>query len=163
MATTQPDTAARLMADLKDTGLTALDFGHDNSLDLLVEIDLEGYADIQIAEPLAFHAERAGDAWRVLVDEGGYLTTAGAAKVVAELTRLITAATGLTVDIEHADYRQYDDEPTFGVSILTDYRPDETLQQWTDRIGWPVMATYINVTDPGTFGSPYLFDAVVNR
>ena len=48
-------------------------------------------------------------------------------------------------------------------SIHTDYREGETVAEWIDRIGWPVIATLTNATDPGTFNYPYLFSAMLYK
>ena len=165
-----------LMSDYADNGIDGADLGAtDNYPRFLVEVADDGHADVEITEPLAFHAELAqsdeqqsgsdyrGVAWRTLTDENGYLTSDATAKVAAELARLITSETGLTLDVVHEPDRELEDLPSVGLSVRTDYRPGETVQQWTDRVGWPVIATVINVTDPGTFNCPYLFSAILYR
>lgn len=66
--------------------------------------------------------------------------------------------------IELADGKGYGTVHKDGCRDLRDAEPlgnAETYDAWFDRIGWPVIATLINATDPGTFMFPYLFSAIL--
>lgn len=163
-----------LVADLADRGINPA----ESPYDCLLEVDVEEHhAVIVWTETLGFHAEYNGrreypaahgypawsteDSWSPLVDEHGWLTPDAETALQIRLAELMpTEAHGATVFI--ADPR--DDHPNIVFEVVTDYAAEgETYEAWLDRIGWPVIATLINVTDPGTFNSPYLFDASTFR
>jgi hypothetical protein len=150
-----------MMADLVDRG--ALPDPDDSRFYLEINTE-ERQAVICFVEPLQFHAEYNGprpysakDYWAPLVTSDGYLKSDVSERISARLQRLISEQGHVSVSVEHADYLEYDDEPSLGLEIVTDYRDAETFDHWLDRIGWPAIATTINVTDPGTFNSAYLF------
>jgi hypothetical protein len=124
-----------------------------------------GHIDITFTEPLGFHHERAvagsppaGGQWADCVDSDGKLTSTASQRLIAQLRTL----TGVG-DIERQPDAEFDDEPCWAVSFRTDVLAGETLAQWHQRIGWPVIATVINTTDPGTFNSPYLFSVLTDQ
>lgn len=137
-----PDT---LMEDLKDRG----EMPAEAPYDCVIEIDKEERQAIIVwTELLQFHAEHNETEWKWLTyEQEDYL-----AKRLAEL---IQKQAGKTVQVHSGSSG---DEPNVSFEVVTDYRDGETYQQWLDRVGWPVVATLINVTDPGTFMSAYLFD-----
>ncbi|MEB3023352.1 MULTISPECIES: hypothetical protein [Mycolicibacter] len=143
------------------------DVGPDGDSRFRFEVGEEGTVDIIFCEPLRFHQELAdtdhrniGGAqyrpWSDFVNANGYLTDANSEKLVAELRKM----TGVS-DIEHEPSAEFEDEPSWAVSIRTDYRQGETIASWHSRIGWPVVAAIVNTTDPGTFNCPYLFSAIL--
>lgn len=157
--------------DLADLGENPADAPYDCRL----EIDKEEHKAIIVwTETLKFHAELAQldeqrfsptvhhHKWSTLTDEHGWLTVEAQNNLEAELTKLLREKANLvgtdrTVWTENTD----DNEPSVTWEIVTDYLPDETYEAWLDRIGWPVIATLINATDPGTFMFPYLFSAIL--
>lgn len=152
-----------LVADLADSGINPAESPYDCRLEVDVE---EHHAVIVWTETLAFHAAYNGpakgwyasgeDDWASLVDGDGWLTPDAETSLQVRLAALLPpAAIGATVFI--ADPRN--DEPSITFEVTTDYIEGEAYEAWLDRIGWPVIATLINVTDPGAFNSPYLFDA----
>jgi hypothetical protein len=150
-----------LMSSFIDRGIDGIDLSDDPQY--RVEVDNEGHADIMWTEYLGFHQRLAdGDhakfgnapAWSQFVDEFGFLTAENETKLVAELVKLTSVA-----DIETVEYGG--DEPCVTFSVRTDYLQGETVDQWFDRIGWHVVATLTNATDPGTFNFPYLFSAIL--
>lgn len=77
-----------------------------------------------------------------------------------------TAVTLEIIDIAEHDMDSY--QPG-NYAITLSFIPDESgrwngWQNWdsekTSDAMWDILATFINVTDPGTFGSPYIMDAV---
>lgn len=160
-----------LIADMADRGeLIETGDVHDTRFMLEVDTD-ERRATIVFTEVLAFHAEYNGPQtfqtpgfptvttegkWTPLVDEDGFLTHDAETALAGRLSAMMpSAADGSAVFIADSN----DDEPNVVIEITTDYTDGETYESWLDRIGWPIVATLINVTDPGTFNSPYLFDA----
>jgi hypothetical protein len=154
--------------DLIDIGTKMVDLADRGELPdpddkrFYLEIDAERQrAIICFVESLRFHAEYNGqDDWASLVTSHGFLTPETADRVAGRLQQLISKQGHVNVSVEHADYLEHDDEPSLGLEIVTDYQDDETFDHWLDRIGWPVIATTINVTDPGTFNSAYLFSGL---
>lgn len=164
-------TGNTLMADLADRGENPA----DNDPRFLLEINRDSnQAVLCFVEPLAFHAElaRADEAkgypavhrWADLVDSTGYLTDAAAEVLRGEISRLFVSKGGIsTAQVDLAEHLQHDDESSVGVEVTTTYQVNETYNSWVDRIGWPIVATLIDITDPGTFNCPYLFSALLHR
>lgn len=176
------DVATRMM-DLVDRGVDGYEVTADNDPRFRVEVsgdNGENHAVICFVEPLRFHAELAQadeerfshaatqtwHKWSELTDDDGYLTAESTEKITTELAAVITGENGgkiVDFDVSHADYLEFEDEPTLGIEVGTTFGADETFESWFDRIGWPVIATIINATDPGTFNFPYLFSAILYR
>ena len=165
MTTIAPETPMAALAD-RGEPLT-----QPNEPYMYLEINRdEREAVICFTEPLAFHAElaqreessiRGQRPWADLTDEHGYLTPEQQGKIGTELAKLIKGQTG--VDATVYSESGWDDEPSIGFEIVTTYQDGETFNSWFDRAGWPIVATIINVTDPGTFNCPYLFSAILYR
>lgn len=174
---TRADSAADSpMADHVDNDLYPMDLGDDWHMPYRILVYGGGdgnYADIVWREELRFHHELAdSDAaklgernaqykpWPHYTDDSGmWLTAENESILVDELKRL----TGIE-DIETAEDGDPDgDDGYIAFSIRTDYRDGETVAEWVDRIGWHVIATLTNATDPGTFNYPYLFSAMLYR
>lgn len=156
--------AETLVADLADRGEPLAESSDAYSCYLEVDTD-EHRAIIVWVEPLAFHASwnnyrkwqarPATDRWSQHVDGDGWLTPGAEDALKIRLAEMLPKSEiGDTVDT--IDYGG--DEPTITFEIVTSYEDGETFSHWYDRIGWPIVATLISVTDPGTFNSPYLFD-----
>lgn len=145
--------ADTLMADLADMGENPAEAPYA----CWIEIDRENsLAIVCWSEDLKFHAEYKGDRWKERVDEDGWLTATAEGYIANRLAALIKKQAGVAVEVDTIDYGG--DEPNITFEVVTDYQDGETYEHWLDRIGWPVVATLINVTDPGTFNSAYLFD-----
>lgn len=124
----------------------------------LLEVDNEGHADIVFVDTLAFHAERLGEDWAVVSDKNGYLTSKAGEWIASALAAMLRERAGIeSPDVAYAEGLEYDDEPSYALSIRTRYSDGETFESWLDRVGWPVIATVTNASDPGTFNHPYLF------
>lgn len=154
------------VADLAEQDIDSVALVGDNDPSFRFYVTDDGHVDISVVETLRFHQELA-DAdharyggkyrpWSDFVDAEGRLTSSNSDKLVAELRRLTGVGT-----IEHDGDLELEGEPSWGVSIRTAYLPGESLAQWHDRIGWPVIAAVRNATDPGTFNYPYLFSAML--
>lgn len=110
-------------------------------------------------EPLELHAERIGPRWGSLVDDGGHLLPGVEGALVDRLANLLPASAAGSVINTVDDYAEAD-RPAVRIEIATNYHDGETFDRWFDRVGWPVVATLRNITDPGTFNSPYLFSGL---
>jgi hypothetical protein len=168
------------MIDLKDRGENPAEGDPGENRYLLEINEQDEYNDDNLAiitfvEPLRFHAELAQadeerfsessrqdwNTWASLIGGAGFLNDEPTDKLVAELQKLIDQHAGPDVTVERADYVAGDYEPALGVEFVTHFLPGETFGSWMDRIGWPVIATVNNATDPGTFNFPYLFSAIL--
>jgi hypothetical protein len=133
--------------------------GHDPRF--AVEVSDEGNrATLIFNEPLAFHADLAKrytpEEWKTRTDADGELT-AEFEEVLLERLRgyLWDVLPSVPEYIGTTDGGDY--EPNFTIEISADYLEGETFDQWHARIAWPIIATLINVSDPGTFNKPYWF------
>lgn len=151
-------TATDTLVSLSGSQLSWTEIGLDDSR-FTVNIAESGDATIEIGflEPLHFHKDREPDLWATLVDSDGTLTHDAEERIVAHLGDLVRQRiSNSSFTIENLSGSTGDDEDVLGVSFYTEYTPGETFGQWWDRIGWPIIAQTINVTDPGTFDAPYL-------
>ncbi|QDM58027.1 hypothetical protein SEA_BOMBITAS_195 [Mycobacterium phage Bombitas] len=160
------------MSATADTLVSAFaDLGEplDDEANCYLEVDTEERQAIIVwVESLAFHAEFNGprqyvatssyfvdkampDHWSAHVDADGWLTRAATDAIVARLQGYIGDC-GKVYELEYGG-----DEPNITFEIVTSYEDGETFDHWFDRVGWPIVATLRNVTDPGAFMSPYLF------
>lgn len=157
------------LADYADYDLDCRDVAPDGDGRFRFEVTGDGHVDITFVEPLQFHQNLADNdhqriglpqyrPWSDFVDDRGYLLPEHSDALVEELKKL----TGIT-SIEHEPDSEDDEEPSWAVSIRTDYSPGETVASWHARIGWPTVATIVDVIDPGTFNTPYLFSAMLYR
>lgn len=106
-------------------------------------------------ENLRFHIDLFGDTLDVTSDN--FIT-----RVSRELNRLLPD--GFTGMVEWAEGGDDGDSPdlTFYVRLTADEGrlPLDTDADEAMAILWPAIATLFNITDPGTFGSEYLFTGV---
>lgn len=145
--------APELVADMADRGEPLAESPNDCYL----EVDRDDHKAIVVwRESLAFHAEWNGARWSDFVDSDGWLTGSAQLKLAQRLTAYLLKA-GIEADV-YTGMHDGMDEPNLTFEVVTAYRAGETFKSWHERTGWPVVATLINVTDPGTFMSPYLFD-----
>lgn len=122
-------------------------------------------------ERFADHVVQTGNRWDDLT-EGGWLKPEAERALAGELARILTAegvstAAWTVHGDDHDEPVQVwvadggGDEPSVTFEVVTDYSEGESYESWFDRIGWPVVATLINCTDPGTFNFPYLFSRIL--
>jgi hypothetical protein len=143
-----------LVADLVDRGEPLA----ESPVDCYLEVDRDDHKAIIVwREPLAFHIEWNGARWSEHADSDGWLASSAELQFANRLTDYLRRAGVDDADVYTEGYNG-EDEPTLTFEVVTPYRAGETFKSWFDRIGWPVVATLTNVTDPGTFMSPYLFD-----
>lgn len=146
------------LASLSGSHLSSIELAIDDPRFTVVIADNgESTVYIEFVEPLAFHKEREPKLWSALVDSGGSLTAAADARLVEYLGNLVrqrVSDQNFSVDSEPS--LGGDEEEVLGVSYSAAYTAGETFDQWWERIGWPIIAETINVTDPGTFNAPYL-------
>lgn len=159
-----------LMSNHVDNDLYPQDLGDDAYKPYRVLVGADGRAEILWREELRFHRELAdADAerisrvyrpWSHYTDAGGvFLTAENEALLVDELKRLTKVNDIETMEDGDPDPESGDGYIAFSISVP--YQAGETVVQWVDRIGWRVIATLINATDPGTFNYPYLFSAML--
>lgn len=142
-----------LVADMADRGEPLAESPND----CILEVDRDDHKAIAVwRESLAFHIEYNGARWSDFADSDGWLTSSAELALATRLTSHL-AKGGIEADVYTTGHNG-EDEPTLTFEVVTAYRAGETYKSWYDRIGWPIVATLINVTDPGTFNSPYLFD-----
>lgn len=152
-----------LMSAFQGDRIDFMDLGLDDDPRFAVEVaepaEGDGVASIIFFERLEFHADLAQrftpDEWRERTDADGELT----GKFIDTLLDRMTGY--LSEKVEGPLYvgttEGGDSEPNITLEIGANYREGETFGEWFDRIGWPIIATLINVSDPGTFNAPYWF------
>ncbi len=151
-------TGTELMSSFAGDRIDSVQLGADDPR-FAVEVSEEtpGFASVVFNEPLKFHADLAKrftpDEWAERIGETGWLNAEWEEKMIDRLRGYLEKY-GVT-EIYSVDGGDY--EPNFTVEIGADYLEGETFDQWHERIGWPIIATCINVSDPGTFNSPYWF------
>lgn len=125
--------------------------------------DEDRYTDIVWTEYLAFHRELADRDHARWPDMPSWSTFTVDGWLTAENERVLCDELSRLTGIADIGTEECDDEPNITFSIRTEYLEGETVTQWFDRIGWPVVAELTNCTDPGTFNHPYLFSAMLYR
>ncbi|MBO0676823.1 hypothetical protein JRC04_05040 [Mycolicibacterium sp. S2-37] len=173
-----------LVSDLADRG-EHIDIDSAPNCHLEVNVE-EQQAIIVWTENLRFHAELAQsdeerfaassigtlNRWAELT-EGGWLKAGAEAALGEELARILVEKAGLSAEFVQSVHDKRgsavevwtadtgSDEPCVTFEIVTGYEDGETYEAWLERVGWPVRATLINCTDPGTFMFPYLFSRIL--
>lgn len=109
-----------------------------------IEIN-EDQAELVWVESLRFHLEHHADLMAPWTDDDGFITDAGREAFVRLLGH----------GAEAADYEEWDDEPSIGV-IFPLKGVDTDDEDALHSAAWPIVAFMHNVTDPGTFGAPYV-------
>lgn len=145
------------LGDLDQQLITHIDLGED---DPRVSIEVsDNTAYVYFAEHLQFHQERGLPAG--IVDADGDLTDAGRARIQARIRALLTDKTRLDASLvsvdESEEQSKFGDETGFVAVLAMKVSPTTAVRDFYFDTAWPFVATMINVTDPGTFNSPYLF------
>lgn len=123
-----------------------------------VEIDEKfGHVDLIWVESLAFHLETRPEEMARLTNADGFLTHDGVQILLATLRALLPRA-----EIFHEPGEE-GDEPSLGITVRipTPKGESTTINELNDLV-WPFYATLHNITDPGTFNSPYLITTAVS-
>lgn len=118
---------------------------------------------ILFVESLQFHAEYLSDVWAEISEDENYLTAQAMAELGKSYSSELSSALDETGSILYLDYDSADveDYPEIEISIPVSVRDGETVEDFLDRT-YPIMAILINITDPGTFGSQYVFSTLID-
>ncbi|MFZ2527645.1 MAG: hypothetical protein WAX14_08330 [Rhodococcus sp. (in: high G+C Gram-positive bacteria)] len=144
------------IGDLAGEHLTHIDLGDDDPR-VSVEVGEGSVISVQFAELLQFHRERGLPAG--IVDDDGDLTGNGRARIESHLRTLLAAQGSVDPAAVHVDDDLGDDQG-FLVVLQTTVPSGTQFHDFYDRTAWPFVATMVNITDPGTFNSPYLFSEI---
>lgn len=146
------------LATLTGTHLSHIELGLDDPRFTVVVADRgDDTVYIEFVEPTAFHRDREPALWSTLVDRDGELTAPSESRLVEHLGNLVrTRISDPNFSVDSEPSLGGDEQEVLGVSYSAAYTAGETFDQWWERIGWPIIAETINVTDPGTFNAPYL-------
>ncbi|MCK0441298.1 hypothetical protein MUG78_18020 [Gordonia alkaliphila] len=138
------------------------DVGMDDPRAYIVTADTDrDYHEIIFCESLAFANECKHIAEKDLVD--GWLTASALDRAKAAIKAILAAETSIsaevldTIEIEDGGVG---DEPGFEVSLSLPVNSSLTFGLAHDVVIWPFWATMINICDPGTFNSPYLWNRI---
>lgn len=134
------------------------ELGVDKYVDCFIECDDgRGYHEIGYTDYLRFATER-GDLDGE-INANGWLTSSALLKYEARARDYLKDAGLPTAPLNtlSAGDQAGGDDPNVTFTITVPSNVDMTVGQMWDQIGWPFIATLINVTDPGTFNSPYLW------
>lgn len=139
----------------------------DEEINAYIEVGDETHEAIEVGvtEYLDFHLDH-DNIDKDLLDEDNYLTSDGFDRITTffsqqlENTYWEAETVSLLGDSLDVDDSVGGDDPHFTVRfyIPRDYRG--TVQDVLDEAIFPFFACVTNVTDPGTFNSPYLFSNV---
>ena len=126
----------------------ATDLGDDTGRSYATVTD-EGYLSVVYNEGQRWHREVRN------VKEN--LTDADleemAETVMAEMGNAHRVSAWLTADMSDPE----EDAIEFSIEIPLPLPADELTEELAAELAWSFIATCINVTDPGTFGAPYIF------
>lgn len=126
------------------------------------EINDDGTMDVIWVEALEFHVAFDEEGMSVLTEEDeGYLTE----EAVEALLSFVREQVGADVDVEHADYEQWDSEASYALSarIALPQGLDTPVETVTSIAYDKFVRIMLNITDPGTFGVEYIFRAVAAK
>lgn len=139
----------------------------DEEINAYIEVGDETHEAIEVGvtEYLDFHLDH-GNIDKGILDEDNYLTREGFERIEAFFARQLenTYWDAETFELLGGSLEVDDsvggDDPHFTVRfyIPRDYRG--TAQEVLDEAIFPFFACVTNVTDPGTFNSPYLFSNI---
>lgn len=125
------------------------------------DVDCDGTMKLSWTDSLQFHSEYMSDRWAEMVDEDGYLTDEVAEAAVQSIEDALQSK---HIELTHDPAEEWDDEPSIGITVYVDLPAglDTTLEVAYD-MAWEVIATLANMTDPGTFGSPYMYTEALRK
>ncbi|MGI6797976.1 hypothetical protein [Gordonia sihwensis] len=151
------------LADL--VGLDRLqldDVGMDDPRAYIETADADrDYHEIVFCESLAFANEYKHIADKDLAD--GWLTPSALERTKTAIKAILAEKTSIpaeTLDSIGIEDGGVGDEPGFEVSLTLPVKSSITFGQAHDVVMWPFWATMINISDPGTFNSPYLWNSI---
>lgn len=136
---------------------SAAEIGEDQLPGAYLETDGDEFV-VGVVEYLHFANER-GDL-EGLTDDEGWLTPEGARKATEVLRTLLKKAGVPGADTLDSTDQTGGDDPHIDFSITIPTVGDATVGAVVDQVVHPFCAVIQNVTDPGTFGSPYLWSEV---
>lgn len=153
------------LADNPEAYIDGEDLGFEGGPYACVQTNDECDAlDFEMSDNMAFHVERGLD--DSLVDEDGDLTLDTSRKIgefyAARLKKVgVPDEIADSVEVDTT----FEDDPReshYKVSfrVPADVAEGKTLGQVTEKYLTPMYNDVTNTTDPGSFGSPYLFDAI---
>lgn len=129
----------------------------DDTPGMRVEVG-QGWPMIVMDESLTFHLDRAADlGGRIDIASDGFL-----ARLQTELDGMLPD--GFAAKVSWSPCDGPDDVPFVQIEAWLpedQFNAAMTVQQAYDLL-WPGIATLINITDPGTFNSPYLYAGVTD-
>lgn len=139
----------------------------DEEINAYVEVGDDTYETIEVGvtEYLDFHLDH-GNIDKDLLDEDNYLTRESFKSIEAffaqqlENTYWDTETFALLSGSLEVDDSVGGDDPHFTVRFYIPRDYQGTVQEVLDKAIFPFFACVTNVTDPGTFNSPYLFSNV---
>ena len=137
--------------------LSHVDVGEDSYGPFIECDDGRDHHVIGYTDELRFHVEQGAIADAYLVD--GWLTDQACRAVTGTIQKILressslpeTYIAALSVDNTSGD------EPGIEVAFALPSDLVLTVEQAHNQIMWPFWGTMINITDPGTFGAPYLW------
>lgn len=139
----------------------------DEEINAYIEVGDETHEAIEVGvtEYLDFHLDH-DNIDKELLDEDNYLTSDGFDRVKAFFAQQLKDAywdaetVALLGDTLEVDDSIGGDDPHFTVRFFIPRDYQGTVQEVFDEAIFPFFACVTNVTDPGTFNSPYLFSNV---
>lgn len=126
---------------------------------MVVYVDETGFAELQFTEHMQFHINRAtelGDGTALAaMEDAGALRTIFAAKLDNELRRHHMPGVRPPYNVWQ-NMAVEDLDSCLRVTVDLGQLPNHTDNELSE-LAWPLAASLANITDPGTFGSEYLF------
>lgn len=158
MTLTDKDYNTTTVVDMAGESLSLIEFFGDNAKHGSVEFSEDGdRADVIIVEDLEWHQKRDSELMEKLTDEEGWLTE-GTREIIARNLSKIVGGSG---EIELSEMESHPDSPSVAFVASYHVNPETTLGT-LHEMSYGFYAEVINVTDPGTFDSPYVFGTLAN-
>lgn len=148
-----------------NTHLDRVDLGEEINAYIEVGDETHEAIEVGVTEYLDFHLDH-DNIDKDLLDEDNYLTSDGFDRVKAFFAQQLKDAywdaetVALLGDSLEVDDSIGGDDPNFTVRFFIPRDYQGTVQEVLDEAIFPFFACVTNVTDPGTFNSPYLFSNV---
>lgn len=148
-----------------NTYLDKVDLGEEINAYIEVGDETHEAIEVGVTEYLDFHLD-FDNIDKDLLDEDNYLTSDGFDRVKAFFAQQLKDAywdaetVALLGDSLEVDDSIGGDDPHFTVRFFIPRDYQGTVQEVLDEAIFPFFACVTNVTDPGTFNSPYLFSNV---
>lgn len=158
MTLTDNDYNTITVVDKAGESLSLGEFFGDHSKHGSVEFSEDGdRADVIIVEELDWHQKHNPERMEELTDEEGWLTEGTRETIARSLAKIV----GGEAEIELSETDAYPDTPSVAFVASYHVSPETTLGT-LHEMSYRFYAEVINVTDPGTFNSPYVFGTMVD-